>query len=77
MADTWGWKGVIAIRILQGMFQGFFFPSVHNIIGKWAPKEERSTIGNFVFTGKFQCGKLKKYFFGICNPITNIQAFEK
>lgn len=51
MADTWGWKGVIAIRILQGMFQGFFFPSVHNIIGKWAPKEERSTIGNFVFTG--------------------------
>lgn len=57
MADMWGWEGVMSIRIIQGMFQGFFFPSVHNIIGKWAPKEERSTIGNFVFTGKLQYGK--------------------
>ncbi|XP_050308597.1 putative inorganic phosphate cotransporter [Anthonomus grandis grandis] len=51
MAAWFGVYGVMAIRILQGIFQGFFFPSVHNILGKWAPKEERSTLGNFIFTG--------------------------
>lgn len=49
-----GSYGVMAIRIVQGLFQGFFFPSVHNILGKWAPKEERTTLGNMIFTGKFK-----------------------
>ncbi|KAL1497201.1 hypothetical protein ABEB36_008198 [Hypothenemus hampei] len=51
MASLLGSYGVMIIRIIQGMFQGFFFPSVHNILGKWAPKQERSTLGNFIFTG--------------------------
>ncbi|XP_060523180.1 uncharacterized protein LOC132700078 [Cylas formicarius] len=51
MADVFGSYGVMACRIVQGLFQGFFFPSVHNILGKWAPQNERSTIGNIVFTG--------------------------
>ncbi|XP_066153396.1 putative inorganic phosphate cotransporter isoform X2 [Euwallacea fornicatus] len=51
MAKHFASTGVLAVRVVQGMFQGFFFPSVHNILGKWAPKEERSTLGNLVFTG--------------------------
>ncbi|KAH1015757.1 putative inorganic phosphate cotransporter [Dendroctonus ponderosae] len=50
-AANLGSYGVMAIRIMQGLFQGFFFPSVHNILGKWAPKEERTTLGNMIFTG--------------------------
>ncbi|XP_066258290.1 putative inorganic phosphate cotransporter [Euwallacea similis] len=51
MAKHFSSGGVLAVRVVQGIFQGFFFPSVHYILGKWAPKEERSTLGNLVFTG--------------------------
>ncbi|CAG9767278.1 unnamed protein product [Ceutorhynchus assimilis] len=51
MAASAGSYGVMGIRIIQGVFQGFFFPNIHNLLGKWAPEEERSTLGNFIFTG--------------------------
>ncbi|XP_076271566.1 putative inorganic phosphate cotransporter isoform X2 [Rhynchophorus ferrugineus] len=51
MASKFDYGGVIACRVVQGLFQGFFFPSVHNILGKWAPPSERATLGNIVFTG--------------------------
>lgn len=35
-----------------GLAQGFIFPSAHNILGKWAPIEERSTMGMIVYSGK-------------------------
>lgn len=51
MAATAGSYGVMGCRVMQGLSQGFFFPSVHNILGQWAPLEERSTLGTIAFAG--------------------------
>ncbi|KAG6449214.1 hypothetical protein O3G_MSEX005919 [Manduca sexta] len=46
-----GWKLVCACRVLQGLTQGFIVPSIHNLIGKWAPVEEKSRLGALVHSG--------------------------
>ncbi|CAG9817728.1 unnamed protein product [Phaedon cochleariae] len=51
LANTVGSYGVMGCRIVQGMSQGFFFPSVHNVLGQWAPLKERSFLGTIAFAG--------------------------
>lgn len=51
-AAQFGSKGVMAIRAIQGLSQGFIFPSVHNLLSHWVPPGERSRLGTFVYAGK-------------------------
>jgi MFS family permease len=51
MASSAGEGGVIACRVIQGLNQGFLFPSVHTLLGKWTPLPERSKVVSFVYTG--------------------------
>ncbi|KAJ3645136.1 hypothetical protein Zmor_022822 [Zophobas morio] len=51
MASGVGEGGVIACRVIQGLNQGFLFPSVHTLLGKWTPLAERSKVASFVYTG--------------------------
>ncbi|KAJ3645132.1 hypothetical protein Zmor_022819 [Zophobas morio] len=51
MAVEAGQGGVIACRVIQGLNQGFLYPSVHTLLGKWTPLEERSKMASFVYTG--------------------------
>ncbi|CAH1116593.1 unnamed protein product [Phaedon cochleariae] len=51
MASLLGSYGVMGSRALQGLSQGFFYPSSHNILGKWAPSEERSVLSTVAFSG--------------------------
>ncbi|XP_047991088.1 putative inorganic phosphate cotransporter isoform X2 [Leguminivora glycinivorella] len=46
-----GWYAVCACRVLQGLAQGFVYPSMHNLIGKWVPLEEKSRLGTFIYAG--------------------------
>ncbi|KOB69179.1 Sodium-dependent phosphate transporter [Operophtera brumata] len=46
-----GWKLVCACRVFQGLSQGFIVPSVHTLIGKWAPVEEKSRLGALIHAG--------------------------
>ncbi|CAG9786477.1 unnamed protein product [Diatraea saccharalis] len=46
-----GWQSVVICRVLQGLSQGVTFPSVHNLLGKWVPVEEKSRLGQFVYAG--------------------------
>ncbi|XP_046966281.1 putative inorganic phosphate cotransporter [Vanessa cardui] len=46
-----GWQIVCACRVLQGLSQGFLYPSVHNLIGKWVPLEEKSRLGTLIYAG--------------------------
>ncbi|XP_063384120.1 putative inorganic phosphate cotransporter isoform X5 [Cydia fagiglandana] len=46
-----GWYAVCACRVLQGLAQGVIFPSMHNLIGKWVPLEEKSRLGTFIYAG--------------------------
>lgn len=52
MAEKIGSGGVMACRVLQGLSQGFVFPSTHAALSRWAPLPERSRIGSFVYSGK-------------------------
>ncbi|XP_061715883.1 putative inorganic phosphate cotransporter [Cydia pomonella] len=47
-----GWYAVCACRVLQGLTQGFVYPSAHNLIGKWVPLDEKSRMGAFIYAGK-------------------------
>jgi MFS family permease len=51
MASSAGEGGVIACRVIQGLNQGFLYPSVHTLLGKWTPLPERSKVASFVYTG--------------------------
>ncbi|XP_063826136.1 putative inorganic phosphate cotransporter [Ostrinia nubilalis] len=46
-----GWQMVCACRVIQGLSQGFLVPSMHHLIGKWFPLEEKSRFGTFVHSG--------------------------
>ena len=51
MAINVGEGGVIACRVIQGLNQGFLYPSLHTLLGKWTPLAERSKVASFVYTG--------------------------
>ncbi|XP_050297013.1 putative inorganic phosphate cotransporter [Anthonomus grandis grandis] len=51
MAEKFGSTGVICCRVLQGICQGFLYPSIQVMLGTWAPSEERSTLNNFIYAG--------------------------
>ncbi|CAH1154736.1 unnamed protein product [Phaedon cochleariae] len=51
-AATVGYKGIIAVRVIEGAFHGVLFPSVHFLLSKWAPVWERAKWGSFVYAGQ-------------------------
>lgn len=48
---SFGWKAVVALRVIQGLCQGCIFPSTHTLLAKWAPPSERGTIGTYCYSG--------------------------
>ncbi|XP_056640345.1 putative inorganic phosphate cotransporter isoform X1 [Diorhabda sublineata] len=51
-SSEFGYKSIIAIRALEGACHGVLFPSVHNLLSKWAPISERAQWGSFVYAGQ-------------------------
>lgn len=46
-----GWVAVSLCRLVQGMTQACFFPSIHTMLGKWAPLSERGRLSTYIYTG--------------------------
>ncbi|KAL1516740.1 hypothetical protein ABEB36_000604 [Hypothenemus hampei] len=46
-----GSNGVMALRVIQGIFQAFIFPSTNAMLGRWMPPQELSFINSVVFSG--------------------------
>ncbi|KAJ2948833.1 hypothetical protein O0L34_g5760 [Tuta absoluta] len=46
-----GWYLVCACRVLQGLSQGFLYPTTHSLLGQWAPLEEKSRLGTLAYSG--------------------------
>lgn len=44
--------GVIVCRVIQGICQGFLYPSTHYLLSQWVPMNERSRFGSFAYGGK-------------------------
>ncbi|KAK3890951.1 hypothetical protein Pcinc_005118 [Petrolisthes cinctipes] len=44
---------LIALRAMQGFFQGVTWPSMHACLAQWIPPLERPSFVAFVYFGKF------------------------
>ncbi|XP_041361198.1 sialin-like [Gigantopelta aegis] len=51
MAASFSLYALIAVRVLEGAAQGIAFPSMHTLLGKWAPVWERSRLVSFTYAG--------------------------
>ncbi|XP_055643877.1 putative inorganic phosphate cotransporter isoform X2 [Toxorhynchites rutilus septentrionalis] len=51
IANSGGSKLLIVLRIVQGLAQGFIFPSTHTLLSKWAPVQERGRLGTYCYAG--------------------------
>lgn len=45
------WKLLLATRVFQGVFQGFYYPCVHTLLAKWVHPIERGTLTTFTYSG--------------------------
>ncbi|XP_059613114.1 sialin-like [Phlebotomus argentipes] len=44
---------LVAVRIIEGLFEGITFPCMHAIFSRWAPMYERSRMASFAFSGSY------------------------
>ncbi|XP_057337774.1 vesicular glutamate transporter 2.1-like [Microplitis mediator] len=44
---------LIALRIIEGIFEGVTYPCIHSIWANWAPPLERSKLATLAFSGSF------------------------
>ncbi|VEN35349.1 unnamed protein product [Callosobruchus maculatus] len=51
LGGQFGYGGVILCRIVQGLTQGFIYPSIHHLISAWVPLANRANIASFVYAG--------------------------
>ena len=42
---------LVALRAVEGLGEGVTFPAFHAVLGRWVPREERSTLATFAFAG--------------------------
>ncbi|XP_068082585.1 vesicular glutamate transporter 1 isoform X2 [Anabrus simplex] len=43
----------IAIRVIEGIFEGVSYPSMHDVWAHWAPPMERSRLATFAYSGSY------------------------
>lgn len=53
LAANAGYYAMIAIRVLEGIFEGVTFPCLQAIWSRWAPPDERSRFGTFTYMGVY------------------------
>ena len=46
---------VIALRMLEGMFEGFMFPATHALLSRWTPETQTTRSVTYAFSGQ-ECG---------------------
>ncbi|XP_055704446.1 sialin-like [Phlebotomus papatasi] len=44
---------LVAVRIIEGIFEGVTYPCIHAIFSLWAPIYERSRMASFTFAGSY------------------------
>ncbi|XP_065208516.1 sialin-like [Planococcus citri] len=44
---------LIAVRVIEGFFEGVTYPCIHAVWARWAPPQERTRLASFGFSGSF------------------------
>lgn len=44
---------LLAVRIIEGIFEGVTFPTIHSVWSRWAPPLERSRMASIAFAGNY------------------------
>ncbi|XP_063821196.1 sialin-like [Ostrinia nubilalis] len=44
---------LIAVRVVEGLFEGVTYPCIHAVWARWAPSEERARLATFAFSGSY------------------------
>ncbi|XP_055941336.1 putative inorganic phosphate cotransporter isoform X2 [Argiope bruennichi] len=50
-AAFWGVWPLIIVRAIEGLGEGVTFPAMNALLGRWAPKNERSRMASIVYNG--------------------------
>ncbi|GIY75448.1 hypothetical protein CEXT_252182 [Caerostris extrusa] len=50
-AAHWGVGPLVAVRAIEGLGEGVTFPAMNAMIGRWAPKMERSRMAAIIYSG--------------------------
>eukprot|EP00095_Tigriopus_kingsejongensis_P002637 maker-scaffold441_size170131-snap-gene-0.28 protein:Tk02637 transcript:maker-scaffold441_size170131-snap-gene-0.28-mRNA-1 annotation:"hypothetical protein TcasGA2_TC006625" len=64
-AANYSYASFMMVRILEGLFEGVTFPSMHAMLAKWATPLERSRMASYIYAGS-QIGT------ALAAPITGI-----
>ncbi|KAI8436409.1 hypothetical protein MSG28_010005 [Choristoneura fumiferana] len=51
LAKVGSWIAVCMVRMTMGLTQACFMPSVHTLLGRWAPPQERTRLSIIAYTG--------------------------
>lgn len=51
LAPRLGWQWLCATRVVQGLAQGFIYPSVHTLLARWVHPSERGFLATFTYSG--------------------------
>ncbi|KAG7299633.1 hypothetical protein JYU34_016620 [Plutella xylostella] len=44
---------LVAVRVLEGLFEGVTYPCIHAVWAQWAPSNERARLATFAFSGSY------------------------
>ncbi|XP_045493507.1 sialin isoform X1 [Colias croceus] len=44
---------LIAVRVIEGLFEGVTYPCIHAVWSSWAPSGERARLATFAFSGSY------------------------
>ncbi|XP_037299293.1 sialin isoform X2 [Manduca sexta] len=44
---------LIAVRVIEGLFEGVTYPCIHAVWSRWAPAPERARLATFAFSGSY------------------------
>lgn len=53
LAVSFGSYVLIAVRVIEGVFEGVTYPCIHAVWACWAPPQERTRLASFGFSGSF------------------------
>lgn len=53
LAAKAGVPTLIAVRVIEGIFEGVTFPCIHAVWSRWSPPHERSRMATMAFAGNY------------------------